>query len=48
MIFDLNLSELPVYKNYDGFIAELLNIDDDKKVKEIKKVFKAFTKLSTN
>lgn len=31
MIFDLNLSELPVYKNYDGFIAELLNIDDDKK-----------------
>ena len=48
MIFDLNLSELPAYKNYDGFLAELLNIDDDKTVKEIKKVFKVFSKLSVN
>jgi hypothetical protein len=48
MIFDLNLSELPAYKNYDGFLAELFNIDDDKTVKEIKKVFKAFSKLSVN
>ena len=48
MIFDLNLSELPEYKNYDGFLLELLNIDDEKYKKEITRVLKTFSKSAVN
>jgi hypothetical protein len=48
MIFDLNLSELPEYKNYDGFLLELLNIDDEKYKNEITRVLKTFSKSAVN
>jgi hypothetical protein len=48
MIFDLNLSELPEYKNYDGFLLELLKIDDNKYKNEITTVLKTFSKSAVN
>ncbi len=48
MIFDLNLSELPAYKNYDGFLPELFNFDDNKIIKEIVGAWKRFSKTSFN
>jgi hypothetical protein len=44
MIFDLNLSELPTLKEYDGFLPELLGIDDNK----ITEVLKTFSKTSSS
>jgi hypothetical protein len=48
MIFDLNLSELPTLKEYDGFLPELLGIDDNTKIKELTEVLKIFSKTSVS
>jgi hypothetical protein len=46
MILDLNLSELPAFKDYEGFVPELLGIADNAEIKEITEVFKNFSKTS--
>ena len=50
MILDLNLSELPQYTHYDSFVIELLKktYPNNIMLPEVKKAFKAFSKLSIN
>jgi hypothetical protein len=47
-IFDMNLYELPAFKNYDGFILELFSVIDDTQIKETSKIFKFFSKTSVS